>query len=111
MKLPNFQKAYIDIRKLRDYCLNDMHPRGKNKAKVFKLVLGIDSLHAEELKKSILKAIVDNECKENEKDFYGKRYTVDFIFRIFEKEAKIRTSWIIRKGEDFPRLTSCYVRS
>ena len=110
MKLPNHQNAYIDIRKLRDYCLDDKHPRGKNKAKVFKLTLGIDSEHAEEFKKSILKAIIDNECKEGEGDFYGKRYTVDFIFRIFGKEGNIRTSWIVRKEEDFPRLTSCYVK-
>ena len=24
-------------------------------------------------------------------------------------EATVRSSWIVRSGEDFPRLTSCYV--
>ncbi|WP_325758469.1 DUF6883 domain-containing protein [Acidithiobacillus ferriphilus] len=26
-----------------------------------------------------------------------------------EKSAIVRTGWIIRTGEDVPRLTSCYV--
>jgi len=25
------------------------------------------------------------------------------------ERAVVRSSWIIRNGEDFPRLTSCYV--
>ena len=73
--------------------------------------MGIDSKDSEELKKSILKAIMHNECKEGEKDFYGKRYSVDFIFRIFDNEVEVRTSWITRKGEDFPRLTSCNIKN
>lgn len=36
MKLPNFEKAYIDIEKLRDYCLSLEHPVGKHKATMFK---------------------------------------------------------------------------
>ncbi|WP_408629753.1 DUF6883 domain-containing protein [Acidithiobacillus ferriphilus] len=27
------------------------------------------------------------------------------------KSAVVRTGWIIRTGEDVPRLTSCYVRT
>jgi hypothetical protein len=32
MKLSNPENAVADVRKLRDYCLNPEHPRGKHKA-------------------------------------------------------------------------------
>ena len=35
MKLPNADRAVIDAAKLRGYCLNADHPRGKQKARVF----------------------------------------------------------------------------
>ena len=33
MKLLNYRKAIIDLRKLREYCLNPEHPVGKYKAR------------------------------------------------------------------------------
>jgi len=41
MKLPNAEHAIVDIAKLQDYCLDDEHPIGKHKARVFKHVLGL----------------------------------------------------------------------
>jgi len=41
MLLPNGENAIVDIRKLRDYCLNPDNPRGGNKARVFVAALGI----------------------------------------------------------------------
>ena len=35
MKLPNAENAYVDLRKLADYCLDSEHERGKHKARVF----------------------------------------------------------------------------
>src|SRR5436853_7876618 len=35
MLLPNGKRAIVDIRKLRDYCLNPDNPRGSGKARVF----------------------------------------------------------------------------
>jgi hypothetical protein len=40
MKLPNAESAIIAIEKLRNYCLDPEHPRGKHKARVFSSVLG-----------------------------------------------------------------------
>ncbi len=34
---------------------------------------------------------------------------MDFDMENEDKTATVRTSWIIRIDEDFPRLTSCYV--
>jgi hypothetical protein len=41
MKVPNAERAIVEIEKLRDYCLSESHPRGKHKARVFASVLGI----------------------------------------------------------------------
>ena len=37
------------------------------------------------------------------------RYVLDFSMSGPAGEAQIRSTWIVRTGEDFPRLTSCYV--
>jgi hypothetical protein len=31
MKLPNGERAIVDIRKLQEYCLNPLHPRAGTK--------------------------------------------------------------------------------
>ncbi len=41
MKLPGGEHAVVDLAKLRDYCLNALHPRGRRKARVFASALGL----------------------------------------------------------------------
>ena len=40
-KLPNAERAVVDIAKLRDYSLNPTHDVGKHKARVFRSALGL----------------------------------------------------------------------
>ena len=40
MKLPNAEQAFVDVRKLRDYCFSTEHPRGQHKARVFRVFWG-----------------------------------------------------------------------
>ena len=49
MKLPNADKAIIDSKKIKDYCLNPDHPRGKHKAKIFQSSLDLTFENTEEL--------------------------------------------------------------
>ncbi len=113
MKLPNAEHAIIDIKKLRDYSLNPNHPEGKHKARVFleKLDLKVDD--AERLRELILKAVLTGEATEQQPTSYGQRFIVDFQVRWEENLVvtlvTIRTAWIIRNDEDFPRLTSCFI--
>jgi hypothetical protein len=62
-----------------------------------------------DLAEALLAAVMDQEATLDELDEYGQRYKVDFLVRFQGKEAMIRSAWIIRKNEDMPRLTSCYV--
>ncbi len=109
MKLPNAENAFIDIRKLRDYCLNMEHLRGRDKARVFVATLGLTADDAQELQAAILKAVLIHPAQPARVDEYGRRFAVDFVLKRGERTATIRTSWIIRRGENFPRLTSCYM--
>jgi hypothetical protein len=108
MKLPNGDRAIVDIRKLLEYCLNTQHPRGRNKARVFASA-GIRDSDAEELRTALLAAASHAEAGRGVANLYGHRYIVDFDFARKDRTIRIRSTWIVRIGEDLPRLTSCYV--
>jgi hypothetical protein len=69
MKLPNAERAVIDIKKLRDYSLNPNHPEGKHKARVFMEKLGLKADDAERLRELIVEAILVEEAKDNSLHF------------------------------------------
>jgi hypothetical protein len=110
MRLPGGHKAVVDIQKLVDYCLNVNHPRGKHKARVFAHRLGITAAHAEALRRALLEAAVVGRAIPVGRDEYGARYVVDFELHGTGGSTTVRSAWIIRRGEDFPRLASCYVK-
>jgi Domain of unknown function (DUF6883) len=109
MLLPNREQAVVDLAKLSDYCLNTDHPRGQHKARVFASVLGLSAADAESLRATLLLVALDHEVTPTLKDLYGQRYVLDFMMEGPEGEVIVRSSWIVRAEEDFPRLTSCYV--
>ncbi len=77
MRLPNADRAIVDIEKLSDYCLSSTHPRGRHKARVFITALGITADNAQELKQAILSAVTTEEATPTERDEYGQRFVVD----------------------------------
>jgi hypothetical protein len=107
-KLPNGERAIVDSRKLQAYCLNPQHPRGRNKARVFASA-GIRQIDADELRTALLAAAASAEAQTGIANPYGQRYIIDFELVRENKIVKIRSTWIVRIGEDMPRLTSCYV--
>jgi hypothetical protein len=109
VKIPNANRAVVDIRKLTDYCLSQDHPRGKHKARVFLSALGLTRAHAGELRDVLLKKVISEECVIGTVDEYGARYMVDFAFARGDREALVRSIWIVKAGERTPRLTSCFV--
>jgi hypothetical protein len=110
MLLPNFEDATVDIRKLTEYALDPESPRGRHKARVFRSALGYTMDNAEELRSAILGCLPISEAILGETDFYGERYTVDCRIKTETGEATVRTGWIIRQRESFPRLTTCFVK-
>lgn len=78
MKVPNAEHSIVDIRKLRDYCLNPAHDEGKYKARVFESVLGMTSNDAEELRDLLMRAVRTHEARLGRHDEYGQRYNGGF---------------------------------
>jgi hypothetical protein len=109
MKLPGGERAIVDIVKLCDYCLNPAHPRGRHKARVFASALGLTAADAEFLQESLLRAAREEDAAPGEGDAYGQRYSVDLKLIRGDRQAMIRSTWIIRRSELVPRLTSCFV--
>lgn len=110
MKLPNADRAVVDIEKLRDYSLNSAHSEGKHKARVFAALLGFTIEDAERLREMILTAVLSQESTLGATDEHGTRYAVDFKAQGLRGTFTIRTAWIIDTGETVPRLVSCYVK-
>ena len=111
MRLPNADNAVVDLAKLRDYCLNPKHPRGRHKARVFADNPGITAEDAELLRQAILEAAFASEdAALGKKDGFGRRYLLDFSMTGSKGAAMVRSLWIVRTDEDFPRLATCYVR-
>ncbi len=109
MKLPGGEHAIVDIVKLRDYCLNPLHPRGRHKARVFVSALGLTRADTQFLREGLLRAAREADAAMGDVDEYGERYTIDFGLAQGVRRAIVRSTWIVRRGERFPRLTSCYV--
>jgi hypothetical protein len=109
MNLPNADRAVVDIAKLRDYCLSPIHRQGKFKTKVFLSSLGIGTGHANLLREWLVDAAINSEASPGRKDAFGDRFIVDFVAQHKSRSATIRSIWIVRSGEDFPRLVTSYV--
>ena len=99
----------MDMVKLRGYCLSENHRRGRHKARVFAAALGLTAKNAELLRDALLIAAQTSETTPTEKIEYGQLYVLDFLMNGPAGKAIVRSGWIVRTGEDFPRLTSCYV--
>jgi hypothetical protein len=108
MLIPNAENAVVDIRKLRDYCLNLDHDEGKHKARLFSSIIGMTAENAEDLRQILLEVVKTHEAKLARRDDFGQRYTLDFPLEWQNRSATIRTGWIIEPDSNTPRLTTCY---
>jgi len=108
MKIPNAEHVVIDIRKLRDYCLNPAHDEGKHKARLFIAAFGMTSDDAEDLRRELLEAVKTEDAKLGRRDEFGQRYVVDFMLEWKNRRAMVRSGWIIEHGSTSPKLTTCF---
>jgi hypothetical protein len=107
VKLPNGERAELGD-KLEQYSLNSQHPKGKDKAAMFKKRLGITLANKEVLEAALLESAVRDEAIVYRTDQYGTHYDVKFSMQTETGSSLILACWIIRTGEDFPRLTNVY---
>ena len=109
MKLPNPNRAIVERKKLTDYCLNPNHPDGRHKARVFESALGLNLNNVEILETALLESVKQYNAVEDKQNRYGQKYIIDFPLVNNSKQATIRSVWIVKNSENFPRLVTCYV--
>jgi len=97
MNMPGADKAFVDLAKLRDYCLNPLHPRGRHKARVFAERLALTATRAETLRDALLIAACQLPAIPGESDGFGRRFVVEFPMDGPKGSVLIRGSWIVRK--------------
>ncbi len=71
--------------------------------------LGLTANDAHILRDWLMEAAVDGQAVIEKSDEFGDRYHLDFEIASQFGAALVRSAWVIRTGEDFPRLTTCYV--
>jgi len=109
VKLPNGHRADLG-RKLEDYVLSTQHREGRHKARVFESVLGVSLTNRDLLREAIVRAAATSDDVQGHGDNgHGMVYSLRFPMRTAKGTATVATAWIVRRGEDFPRLTTCYI--
>ena len=109
MKLLNSERADLGT-KLEEYVLNPLHRKGKHKARMFESVLGITLANAQVLRSALLNiAASSDQVKPGGDNGFGDVYVLRFPINTAKGTATVLSAWIVRHGEDFPRLTTCYI--
>jgi hypothetical protein len=109
MKLINGERAELGT-KLEEYVLNPLHPHGKHKARMFEMALGITLSNAYVLRQALLQAAAKSDIAEARGDNgFGQVFILRFSMATTTGSATVLSAWIIHHGEDFPRLTTCYI--
>ncbi|WP_371126033.1 DUF6883 domain-containing protein [Bradyrhizobium sp.] len=94
---------------MEDYCLNPLHPRGRHKARVFREALDLQRSDAVWLRGVLLEAARSCEASPITTDKWGAHWRMDATIRRQDKNAVVRTIWIVRTGESLPIFVTCWV--
>lgn len=105
----DFGLAELDVRKLSGYCLDQNHPLGRHKARVFRAALGLSADDAEWLRRAILDQIGAAGIDVIGADRFGTRYRADLPIARHGRQAVVRTIWIAAAGSRSPRFVTCWI--
>ena len=110
MFLPNPDRAVVDAAKVRHYLLSLEHPVGRFKAAAFGTV-GYHG-HQWSVLQADLLAAASLEATPIATSLFGQKYeTVAILRGVAGRELPVRVIWLVRHGEDFPRLVTAYPRA
>jgi len=110
MSLPNAERAVVDEAKIRGYLLSEAHPVGRFKARVL-VSLGYAADQWERLRDDVLAIARSGDLVGQTITGYGRKFEVDGMLSAPSgRSAMVKTVWIIRTNEDFPRLVTVIPR-
>jgi hypothetical protein len=108
MKLPHVHEAIVAEAKLVDYLLNSAHPDNGGKAAFF-MTLGFSIENWLELAAAFRQLAKETEVVEALESSYGTKYVLDgWLQGRDNKQATVRSIWIVDRGTNFPRLVTAY---
>ena len=108
MHLPNREKTYIPVSKLKDYLLSETHSVGKSKAKFLRSV-GFNETNAHLLKQGLINIAHSQDIKEAVSSPHGIKYIIDGLLQTpAGGSIKMRTVWIIDRDQERPRFVTDY---
>ncbi len=108
MKLVGYNHALISREKLTDYVLSETHTTGKSKAKFFRK-LGFDETNVSIFIKALRELAKSEKVTDEIVSEYGTKYIIDGEMNApIGKIVRIRTVWIIEKGQKRPRFVTVY---
>jgi len=111
MKLRDFaSQITIDPAKLTIYALNENHPHGKHKARVFAAALGYTTENYRSLLQQIEVQALEAKAELQHVDQFGQHFRVHLtITGVAGQVATIRTGWLVPSGDQTAILTTLYV--
>jgi len=110
MSLANADRAVIDPAKVRDYLLSATHPVGRFKAAFF-FALGYSADRWEVLRDDILALARTGIASPGQPSPYGRKLELDGILTgPSGRSVPVRTVWIFRLEEQFPRFVTVLPR-
>ena len=108
MKLPHADRAEIDPGKLGRYLLSETHPVGKAKARFFREA-GFDESTIEFLVRELLQIARTGEVVGIFTTVHGQKYVLEGDLEAPSgRRLRVRTIWIIDRGQERPRLVTAY---
>jgi hypothetical protein len=108
MKLPNQEFAYVPKSKLIGYLLSETHAGGRTKAKFFR-EFGFDESNIDLLEKGLITIAQNHEVVGVASSIHGEKYILDgSLYTPINRIVKIRTVWIIDRGQEKPRFITAY---
>lgn len=110
MNLPNADRAVIDVAKIRDCLLSEIHPVGRFKSAVFS-TLGYSSDRWEVLRDDLIILARTAPATSGKPSPFGQTFEVDgMLTGPLGRSADVRTIWIIRTSENVPRFVTAFPR-
>ena len=109
MRLPNGENAVVDDRKLWGYLLNPQHPHGREHARLFKLLLGIDLSNWPILSAELRRAAREEEALTGQQSALSVKYEIRSRMAGARGDYTVLSVWIVPTGESVPRLVTAYI--
>jgi hypothetical protein len=105
--MPGAERAVVDMAKVRNYLLSPEHPVGSAKARFF-AQLGFDRTRWTALRDQLIGLALED-ATPAERSTFGQKFVVRGMIRGPRgRSAAVLAIWIVRAGEDFPRLVTAY---